>query len=174
MRIVAAAAVLATAAVAVAASPVGAAPAKPAPSVGVHVTKEVNGGLVPTHASQAQPAGSVTSLASCHYSTNASQSFSFNGTRFLGFGYAGHYSGLTAVPSTTQVTSAGVEAQCMLARYGFYNPGGIDGVFGRNSQAAMHQFQIDMNNIFGAGLATGPGQDLPGPNSWKWLRWWQQ
>jgi len=130
-------------------------------------------------ASAATPAtltGSARTVATplavtCSYSTNLSQSFTFNGSTFQGFEYAGHYSGLTVVPSTTQVTSSGEEAQCLLARAG-YNPGTIDGVFGTHSQAAMHQFQTDMNNLFGAGLATGPGQDLPGPHSWKWLRWW--
>ena len=118
--------------------------------------------------------GARPAAATCNFSTNTSQGFSFNGVFFRGFGYAGHYGGLTVVPSTTQVTSSGIEAQCLLARYGDYNPGTIDGVFGRNSQAAMHRFQTDMNNLFGAGLATGPGQDLPGPASWKWLRWFEQ
>lgn len=107
---------------------------------------------------------------SCSYSVNWSQYFLHNGDEFLGYAYAGHYGGLNAVPSTTQVTSAGEEAQCLLKKAG-YDPGTIDGVFGSHSQAAMHQFQTDMNTYYGAGLATGPGQDLPGPNSWKWLRW---
>jgi hypothetical protein len=113
----------------------------------------------------------VTPFAvSCSYSVNWSQYFLHNGDEFLGYAYAGHYGGLNVVPSTTQVTSAGEEAQCLLKKAG-YDPGTIDGVFGSHSQAAMHQFQTDLNTYHGAGLATGPGQDLPGPNSWKWLRW---
>jgi hypothetical protein len=116
-------------------------------------------------------ADTVRPAASCAYSTNGSQGFTFDNVFFQGFGYAGHYSGLTAVPSSAQVTSSGVEAQCLLARYGDYNPGPIDGVFGTRSHAAMRQFQVDMNNIFGAGLST---DGSPGPQSWKWLRWWEQ
>jgi hypothetical protein len=56
-------------------------------------------------------------------------------------------------------------------RYGDYNPGGIDGVFGSNSQRAMNAFQTDMNDIFGAGLSE---DGMPGPQSWKWLRFWEQ
>jgi hypothetical protein len=119
-----------------------------------------------------QPPNATQSvLASCSYSTNHSQGFTFGGVFFQGFGYAGHYSGLTVVPSKTVVTSSGVEAQCLLVRYGDYNPGTIDGVFGPNSQNAMKQFQRDMNSFFGAGLAV---DGLPGPASWKWLRWWEQ
>jgi hypothetical protein len=109
--------------------------------------------------------------AACHYTTNSSQSFTFDGAVFAGFGHAGYYSGTTTNPSETQVTNAGLEAQCMLARYKAYNPGEIDGVFGPNSQAAMRKFQQDMNKLFGAGLAV---DGLPGAHSWPWLRWWQQ
>jgi opacity protein-like surface antigen len=171
---------LAAAALAVAAAPLVAAPAQAAPtaaSTGTVVGPD--GQLISSRAPadvlrRARPTGPVHTLASCSYSTNFSQGFTFGGIFFANFGYAGHYSGLTVVPSTSQVTSSGTEAQCLLVRYGDYNPGGVDGVFGRNSQAAFHQFQTDMNNWFGAGLATGPGQDLPGPNAWKWLRWWEQ
>jgi hypothetical protein len=116
-------------------------------------------------------AAPASASVSCSYSGNASQYFDANGYRYYGFEYAGHYSGLTVVPSTTRDTSSGEEAQCLLVHAG-YDPGTIDGVFGPHSQAAMHQFQTDMNNWYGAGLATGPGQDLPGPNAWKWLRWY--
>ena len=114
--------------------------------------------------------GSVHPAVSCAYSTNESQGFTFNGVFHSGFGYAGHYNGLTTIPSTTQITAAGIEAQCLLIRYGSYNPGPVDGVFGNNSRAAMRQFQIDMNNVWGAGLTT---DGLPGPQSWKWLRFWE-
>jgi Putative peptidoglycan binding domain len=109
--------------------------------------------------------------ASCNYSINATQNFTFNGMQHIGAVFAGHYSGSTANPSTTQVTSAGTEAQCILVRYFDYNPGTIDGVFGPNSQAAMRQFQRDVNRISGAGLAV---DGLPGAQSWRWLRWFQQ
>jgi hypothetical protein len=105
------------------------------------------------------------------FTTHPNESFTQGNTTYVGRGYAGHYSGLTAVPSKTQVTSSGVEAQCLLARYGDYNPGGIDGVFGSNSQRAMKAFQTDMNDIFGAGLSE---DGMPGPQSWKWLRFWEQ
>jgi hypothetical protein len=128
--------------------------------------------LTPDRSASAQRAATDPSVAAtCSYSTNTSQGFTFNNDFYVGRGYAGHYSGLTAVPSTSVVTSAGVEAQCLLVRYGDYNPGVIDGVFGRNSRAAMTQFQQDMNSLFGAGLST---DGLPGPQTWKWLRWWEQ
>ncbi len=106
---------------------------------------------------------------SCPLTLDLSQSFTHNGTTYLGFWYASHYSGLTTVPSTTKVTSSGEEAQCLLAAAGF-SPGTIDDVFGAHSQAAMHAFQTYMNTQYNASLATGPGEGLPGPNSWKWLR----
>jgi hypothetical protein len=96
-------------------------------------------------------------LATCNYSTRD------------GLGYAGHYSGVTQEPSRTQVTSAGVEAQCLLVRYGDYDPGPIDGVFGSRSQAATRAFQAEMNAAFGAGLSV---DGMVGPNTWPWLRWY--
>ncbi len=116
-------------------------------------------------------AGQVSAQAvSCSYSTNWSESFTFKGVIYAGRGYAGHYGGLSTVPSKTSVTAAGVEAQCLLKRYGDYNPGTVDGVFGPNSQAAMRAFQSDMNSWFGAGLSV---DGLPGPKTWPWLRWYE-
>lgn len=80
--------------------------------------------------------------------------------------YAGYYSGVTIQPSSSGVSSAGIEAQCLLKHYG-YNPGTIDGVFGSTSRAAAKKFQSDMNDIFGAGL-TEDGKI--GPKSWPLLR----
>jgi peptidoglycan hydrolase-like protein with peptidoglycan-binding domain len=84
-------------------------------------------------------------------------------------GFAGHYSGVTQEPSTTQVTSAGLEAQCLLVRYGDYDPGPIDGVFGPRSQAATRAFQAEMNAAFAAGLSV---DGMVGPQTWPWLRWY--
>jgi peptidoglycan hydrolase-like protein with peptidoglycan-binding domain len=88
--------------------------------------------------------------------------------------FASHYSGWSTVPATSSVSSAGVEAQCLLKDYskrGFssFNPGTVDGIFGSASQSAMKSFQRYMNSAFAAGL-TADG--LPGPKSWWWLRWY--
>jgi hypothetical protein len=96
-------------------------------------------------------------LATCNYSTVNGQ------------GFAGHYSGVTQEPSTTRVTSAGLEAQCLLVRYGDYDPGPIDGVFGPRSQAATRAFQAEMNAAFGAGLSV---DGMVGSQTWPWLRWY--
>lgn len=83
----------------------------------------------------------------------------------------GHYRGHTAIPSTTQVTSSGLEAQCILAYWSQYidipHPGPYDGIFGPRSQASMLAFQEWANDQNDAGL----DQDgLPGPQSWPVLR----
>lgn len=80
--------------------------------------------------------------------------------------YAGHYGGLTVIPSTTGVSAAGIEAQCLLGFFGF-SPGGVDGIFGSNSQRAMRSFQEYVNDEHDAGLDE---DGLPGPDSWPWLR----
>ena len=88
----------------------------------------------------ATPAGAekavdqIGAAASCsNYRSDSSVSFSYNNRRYTGAAFFGHYSGNSAIPSKTQVTSSGVEAQCILWFTGF-NPGTIDGVFGRSSQ----------------------------------------
>jgi hypothetical protein len=120
------------------------------------------------------PALPAEAAVSCNYSNNGSITVTVpvNGGTDTLFGeeFAGHYSGNTVVPSSTRVTSAGEEAQCLLKRAG-YDPGGIDGVFGSHSQAAARAFQSDMNTIFGAGLSVDGGV---GPHTWPWLRWWSQ
>ena len=109
-----------------------------------------------------QPQATVT----CSYSSQAASSNSWGYTRYE---YAGHYSGLTAVPSTTQVTTAGEEAQCLLKHIG-QDPGPIDGIFGAQSQAAMRNFQIGFNES-GYGLPPYLDTDgMPGPQSWPALR----
>lgn len=85
----------------------------------------------------------------------------------------GHYTGMHAIPSGTQVTSAGIEAQCLLARFSRVipdsdmDPGGIDGIFGSNSQQAMKAFQRWANRWWDAGLDV---DGWPGPESWPHLR----
>ena len=113
-----------------------------------------------TVASPASPASAAT-VITCNYSRNSS----------TGYEYAGQYSGVTTIPSKTQVTAAGAEAQCLLKRIGF-NPGTIDGVFGPNSQAAMKDFQL----YWDGAITTDPHypriaiDGMPGPESWPPLR----
>ncbi|MGV9276488.1 peptidoglycan-binding domain-containing protein [Streptomyces griseosporeus] len=80
---------------------------------------------------------------------------------------AGYYSGNTVVPSSTQVTKAGIEAQCILKVMN-YPTGTVDGVFGANSKAAMKKFQTDVNTYYGRKVLDVDG--LPGPSSWPYLR----
>jgi hypothetical protein len=79
---------------------------------------------------------------------------------------AGNYNGTTVQPSSTQVTSAGKEAQCLLQYYGF-NPGTVDGIFGSKSQAAAKRAQQNANNKCNAGLVV---DGLVGPKTWPYLR----
>jgi hypothetical protein len=120
---------------------------------------------LPAHAAPAAPA---TVAASCdNYRSDSSIAFTFKGREFRGAAFFGYYSGNTVTPSGSQVTSSGLEAQCILWFTGF-NPGAIDGVFGPNSRAAMADFQRFMNSHFASGLRV---DGWPGPQSWKWLRW---
>jgi putative peptidoglycan binding protein len=96
----------------------------------------------------------------CHYSQRQ-----VSGNNFLSE-FAGYYSGMTVVPSSTGVTAAGIEAQCLL-KFWQFNPGTVDGVFGANSQSAMRAFQTKMNSLLGAHMTV---DGLPGPQSWFWLR----
>ncbi|MFD6324645.1 peptidoglycan-binding protein [Streptomyces sp. NPDC058442] len=80
---------------------------------------------------------------------------------------AGYYSGNTVIPSSTKVTSAGIEAQCIL-KVMKYPTGTVDGVFGSNSKAAMQKFQKDVNAYYGRKVLDVDG--LPGPQSWPYLR----
>lgn len=87
--------------------------------------------------------------------------------------YYGHYRGHEAIPSATQVTSSGLEAQCILGYLSAQipvvpHPGAYDGIFGDNSQASMEAYQRWINrNIDGANLGV---DGLPGPQSWPYLR----
>ncbi|MER7052434.1 MULTISPECIES: peptidoglycan-binding domain-containing protein [unclassified Streptomyces] len=78
---------------------------------------------------------------------------------------AGYYSGTTVAPSSSQVTSAGKEAQCLLQYHG-HNPGTIDGIFGRNSQAAAKKFQSTVNYACDTNLAV---DGKVGPQTWPHL-----
>lgn len=103
------------------------------------------------------------------YTYNSGQSFvDSHGVTRVGRAYAGFSSEMTAVPSSSAVTAAGREAQCLLARFYRWNPGSIDGQFGPNSRAAALAFQKDTNLRYGAGTLSEDG--LVGPNTWKWLR----
>ncbi|MEU5718667.1 peptidoglycan-binding domain-containing protein [Streptomyces sp. NPDC020403] len=113
--------------------------------------------IVGTVAAPAAFAGTTTAQAyTCHYSVSA------------GKAYAGYYSGNTVIPSSTGVSSAGIEAQCLLKRAGF-DPGTIDGVFGTNSKAAAKKFQTMMNNAYGYNIAI---DGIVGSDTWPALRWY--
>jgi peptidoglycan hydrolase-like protein with peptidoglycan-binding domain len=116
------------------------------------------------------PALTAEAAFGCHYSErNITLTLPTTGgpTTINGQEFAGYYGGSSVVPSTTGVSAAGIEAQCLLARAGF-NPGTIDGVFGPNSQAAARAFQQHADNTVGAELSV---DGLPGPHTWPWLRW---
>lgn len=119
------------------------------------------------------PALPAEAAFSCSYSHSSAQvtvhdpggTFTLSGKEF-----AGHYSGNTVIPSTTGVSEAGKEAQCLLKRAGF-NPGTIDGIFGPNSQSAARGLQSFVNNNFHAGISV---DGLPGSQTWPWLRFLSQ
>lgn len=100
------------------------------------------------------PNSSASAAYACHYAWDAA----------TGYWYAGYYSGNTVQPTTSGVSTAGIEAQCLLQRYGFTpGPGTIDGVFGPKSQAAARAFQQGVN----AGLVV---DGKIGSASWPVLR----
>ena len=80
--------------------------------------------------------------------------------------YAGYYAGTTVQPSSSGVSSAGIEAQCLLRSRG-YSPGTVDGIFGTNSQNAASAFQRRMNSRYHAGLTV---DGKVGPKTWPYLR----
>jgi|SRR5690625_2869929 len=85
--------------------------------------------------------------------------------------YYDYYLGHHVIPSTTEPTASGLEAQCALAYWseqveGVPHPGTYDGIFGPQSQASMRAYQEYRN-----GLDADLGVDgLPGPESWPYLR----
>jgi len=102
------------------------------------------------------PTTASAATYTCHYSYSESSDR----------GYAGYYSGTTVQPSTTVMTTSGVEAQCLLRLVG-HNPGTIDGVFGPNSQTAAKRMQHLLNECCHAGLDE---DGKIGRESWPWLR----
>jgi hypothetical protein len=84
-----------------------------------------------------------------------------------GYVSAGYYIGTTIQPSSTSVTAAGKEAQCLLQHYGF-NPGTVDGIFGSKSQAAAKRAQQIVNDKCDAGLVE---DGKVGPKTWPYLRY---
>jgi hypothetical protein len=113
--------------------------------------------------------GTVTA-PSAFAGTASAQAYTCRYSVSGGKAYAGYYSGNTVVPSRTTVTSAGIEAQCLLKRAKF-DPGTIDGVFGPNSQAATRNFQTLMNNAFGYNTAV---DGIVGSETWPALRWYAE
>ncbi|MEE1943400.1 peptidoglycan-binding domain-containing protein [Streptomyces sp. TRM 70361] len=81
--------------------------------------------------------------------------------------YAGYYSGETVQPSSTSVSAAGKEAQCILKHKG-YSPGTVDGIFGSNSQVAAKKFQARVNELCGRRVLAVDGK--VGPATWPYLR----
>ncbi|CAL9278738.1 peptidoglycan-binding domain-containing protein [Streptomyces sp. SudanB52_2052] len=81
--------------------------------------------------------------------------------------YAGYYSGNTVQPSSSSVSAAGKEAQCLL-EYKGYDVGIVDGIFGSKSQAAAKKFQTRVNELCGRKVLDVDG--LVGPKTWPYLR----
>lgn len=80
--------------------------------------------------------------------------------------YAGHYSGDTAAPAAGTFSDAALEAQCLLAVFG-YPPGPIDGVYGPDTRTAVKKFQQWADTFEHAGL---PVDGVLGPATWPLLR----
>lgn len=96
----------------------------------------------------------------------SAKAYPCNITHTGGKHYAGYYSGVTVQPSSSSVTQAGKEAQCLLKYLG-YNPGTVDGIFGKNSQEAAKDFQRKANSVCNAGLSV---DGKVGPKTWPYLR----
>ncbi|GAB2463406.1 peptidoglycan-binding domain-containing protein [Streptomyces incanus] len=99
--------------------------------------------------------------------TTSAQAYTCRYTETNGYWNAGHYSGNTITPSSTVVTTAGIEAQCLLKKAGF-PPGAIDGVFGSNSRAATKRFQEFINDETNRDLLAVDG--IVGRDTWPFLR----
>ncbi|WP_170323786.1 peptidoglycan-binding domain-containing protein [Cryptosporangium phraense] len=99
------------------------------------------------------PASAASAAYTCHYSVSGGDHF------------AGYYSGYSVTPSSTGVSSSGIEAQCLLKRLG-YNPGTIDGVLGPNSKKAAHDFQ---QSIYDSGQHIKV-DGIVGEQTWAYLR----
>lgn len=112
-------------------------------------------GTIAAPSASAGPA--VAQAYTCHYTESSN-----------GDWYAGHYGGSTVIPSSTGVSSAGIEAQCLLKKSGRFDPGTIDGVFGPNSRAAAREFQEYINDWAERPMLVVDG--IVGPKTWYFLR----
>jgi putative peptidoglycan binding protein len=81
--------------------------------------------------------------------------------------WANYYGGSTVQPSSSGVSSAGIEAQCLL-RYRGFSPGTVDGVFGTNSKNAAKAFQKKVNKEYPSANLDEDGK--VGPKTWPYLR----
>lgn len=113
-------------------------------------------------------AGTVAAPAALASSTSA-QAYTCYYSEADANGYAGYYRGMTVIPSSTGVSSSGIEAQCLLKKVGF-DPGTIDGVFGSNSKAAAKAFQSYVNDRSGYPVMTVDG--IVGSQTWPELRYY--
>jgi len=120
-------------------------------SIAVAVTSLMLGGALAVG-----PASTAFAAYSCNIDVSGS-------TNYM---YAGYYSGTTVQPSSSGLSSAGIEAQCLL-RSRAYNVGTVDGVFGSTSQSAARAFQTRMNSEYHAGLTV---DGKIGPRTWPYLR----
>ncbi|NJQ02045.1 peptidoglycan-binding domain-containing protein [Streptomyces zingiberis] len=111
-------------------------------------------------------AGTVTAPAA-FAGTTAAQAYTCTYRESSGNWYAGHYNGSTVIPSSTGVSSSGIEAQCLLKKAGF-SPGTIDGVFGSKSKAAAKDFQTYINDWANRPMLVVDG--IVGPDTWYFLR----
>jgi peptidoglycan hydrolase-like protein with peptidoglycan-binding domain len=110
--------------------------------------------------------GGVMAVASASSASAATYTCNY---RFSGDNlYAGYYSGTTVQPSSSGVSSAGIEAQCLLKYRQGFNPGSIDGVFGSNSQSAARAFQAKINYNYSNVHLVVDGK--VGPSTWPYLR----
>ncbi|MEV4972179.1 peptidoglycan-binding domain-containing protein [Streptomyces scopuliridis] len=112
-------------------------------------------GTIAAPAAFAGPA--VAQAYTCHYSESGL------------YTYAGYYRGMTVIPSSTGVSNAGIEAQCLLREAGF-SPGTIDGVFGVKSKAAARAFQAHVNDRVGSHVLDVDG--IVGSETWPELRYY--
>ncbi|WP_405554919.1 peptidoglycan-binding protein [Streptomyces sp. NBC_01171] len=99
--------------------------------------------------------------------TASAQAYTCSYAETDGYWHAGYYGGNTITPSSTVVTTAGIEAQCLLKKAGF-SPGTIDGVFGSKSQAAAKRFQDFINDETHRDLLAVDG--IVGRDTWPFLR----
>lgn len=102
------------------------------------------------------PAASATTYT-CHYSSAGPYPDPL---------YAGYYSGNTYVPVSGNFSDPAIEAQCLVAAFG-YSPGTIDGVYGPNTQSAIKKFQQWADTYEHAGLSV---DGFVGPATWPQLR----